>query len=90
MSLENEIKEQIEEFFERTCITDYIFKKDEQTNILRTKKKTPMGTWTINSVELGYFIDSNDQVVISILTNKEDEIHIIVEHILKARAKMGE
>ena len=90
MTDKDEIQEKIEEFFERTCITEYIFKKKSGSEALRMKKKTPVGNWIIDSVELGYFIDADDRVIVSILTMKKDEIHQLVSQILTERAKTVE
>ncbi|NVM52507.1 MAG: hypothetical protein HWN66_02305 [Candidatus Helarchaeota archaeon] len=88
MQTEEKIREKIEEFFERTCIYEYLFKKGEPSEIEQIKKKTPIGTWKIESVELGYFINSEDQVVVGILDMKDDEIYPIVARILTERAKI--
>jgi len=64
MDNETEIREEIEEFFEKTCITEFAFERLEPAEFLRMKKKTPLGTYKIKSVELGYFIDPRDRVII--------------------------
>lgn len=87
MKLEEEIEEILDEFFERTCINDFLLKKGTPTEILQIKKKTPVGTWMIESAELGYFINVEDRVVIGILTEKKDDIHQVVSEILEKRAK---
>lgn len=58
--IDDDIKERLDELFERTCITEYIFEKGTPSEILRMSKKIPVGTWDIGSVQLGYFIDMND------------------------------
>ena len=90
MSQESEIKELLEEFFERTCITDYVFRQGQDFDITRIKKKTPVGTWTVQSIELGYFIDLNDQVNICILQEGEPQVQKIIIQILKDNAKKVE
>lgn len=87
MNLEEEIEEKLDEFFERTCINEYFFKRGNPTEILQIKKKTPVGIWLIESAELGYFINKEDRVVIGILTEKKDDIHQVVSEILEKRAK---
>ncbi|MHA1264582.1 MAG: hypothetical protein ACTSRS_05025 [Candidatus Helarchaeota archaeon] len=87
MNDEKELNELIEEFFDRTCITKYIFEKNTNDRILRMSKKTPVGNWTIKSVEIGYFINMNDDVVITILSKGMDSIHQKVERILLNRAQ---
>jgi hypothetical protein len=67
MGPEDEIREEIEDFLEKTCITAFIFERADPVELIRLKKKTPIGTWEIKSVELGYFINKEDQVVIGIL-----------------------
>ena len=90
MTDKDEIQEKIEEFFERTCITEFIFKKSNSSDVLKMKKKTPVGNWIIDPVELGYFIDENDRVVVGILTSGKDEVHQVVSQILTERAKIVE
>ncbi len=90
MTNREEIQEKIEDFFERTCITEYIFKTGSRSETLQMKKKTPVGNWIIDSVELGYFIDADDRVIISILTREKDDIHQLVSQILTERAKTVE
>lgn len=87
MTLKEEIEKNLEEFFEKTCISEYFFIKGNPAKILQVKKKTPVGTWTIESVELGYFINVDDQVVLGILTEKKDAIHQIISEILEKGAK---
>ena len=79
MSMEDEIKEQIEEFFETTCISDYTFKQVDPNVLLKMKKKTPIGRYQIKSVELVYFIDPEDHVIIGILSEGNDEIYQIIK-----------
>ncbi len=88
MEFEQHITDKIDEFFERTCITKYIFKKGKPTEILQMKKKTPIGTWNIESVELIYFINEDDHVIISILSDKDDGAHRYISRILENRAKL--
>jgi len=87
MDNETEIREEIEEFFEKTCISEFGFERLEPAEFLRLKKKTPLGTYKIKSVELGYFIDPHDQVTIGFLQKGNPQDNHAITQILSGRAK---
>lgn len=87
MENETEIGEELEEFFERTCITKFGFEKLEPAEFLRMKKKSPLGTYKIKSVELGYFIDSHDQVIIGFVQKGNPIDNQAVTRILAERTR---
>ena len=87
MISEDEITEEIADFLEKTCITEFIFERAEPAELLRIKKKTPMGTYEIKSVELGYFINKDDEVVIGILKQGIPEDQQMIARILATHAK---
>jgi len=86
-SIESEIKKELEDFFEQTCINNYTFRRDDASSILQMKKKTPIGTWQIRSLELGYFIDPNDQIIIGILNKGSEKDYQIISNLLEKGTK---
>ena len=90
MNLETELREEIENFFQQTCINEYFFKQIDPNKLIRMKKKTPVGTWNIKSTEIAYFIDHNDHVIIGVLNSENDESFELVVKILAERAKVIE
>jgi len=86
MISEDEIREEITDFLERTCISEFIFEQAHPAELLKIKKKTPIGTWKIKSAELGYFINENDQVIVCILKKGTPEEHPFITRILTAYA----
>ncbi len=90
MENEAEIQQEIEEFLERTCITKYIFKKFTDSELFKLPKKTPVGTYTIKSVDLIYFIDNADNVIIGIINAEKDETYKAVAQFLTENAEKVE
>ncbi|MHA1650235.1 MAG: hypothetical protein ACTSYB_08575, partial [Candidatus Helarchaeota archaeon] len=62
MTREEEIQEELDDFFENTCIKDFVLNQKDPQSLLRVEKKTPIGIWSIKSVEIGYFIDMDDKI----------------------------
>ncbi|MHA1129254.1 MAG: hypothetical protein ACTSQI_16205 [Candidatus Helarchaeota archaeon] len=87
MTFETEIQEEIENFFNQTCITEYIFNQSSPAELDRMQKKTPVGTWVIKSIEIGYFIDLDDRVIVGLLNSMNDPISKVVAKFLAAQAQ---